>query len=119
MYSIKIKKPPNTSQIMFPRNFMFFVLLVQTNPENYIKKRSELNSFILLTFTLVENFKTEKMNTSPENYKWGIFYFNPEDPRVIVPKNIQWMGWTLNFARPAAWLIILAFIALIFYTSGF
>jgi len=39
---------------------MFFVLLVQTNPENYIKKRSELNSFILLTFTLVENFKTEK-----------------------------------------------------------
>jgi uncharacterized membrane protein len=59
------------------------------------------------------------MNTNPENYKWGIFYFNPDDPRVIVPKQIQWMGWTLNFARPVAWLIIIAFIALIIYTSRF
>jgi len=59
------------------------------------------------------------MNTNPEKYKWGIFYFNPDDTRVIVPKQIQWLGWTLNFARPIAWLIIIAFIALIIYTSRF
>ena len=59
------------------------------------------------------------MNTNSDNYKWGIFYFNPEDPRVIVPKNIQWMGWTLNFAKPASWLIILAFIALFIFISKF
>lgn len=59
------------------------------------------------------------MNTNPENYKWGLFYFNPEDPRVIVPKNIQWMGWTLNFARPAAWLIIIAFVAFAIFFSRF
>ncbi|KAF0238641.1 MAG: hypothetical protein FD181_853 [Prolixibacteraceae bacterium] len=59
------------------------------------------------------------MTTNPDKYKWGIFYFNPEDMRVIAPKQIQWMGWTLNFARPAVWLIIFAFIALIFYISRF
>jgi len=47
------------------------------------------------------------MNTqNPENYKWGLFYFNREDPRAIVPKVNQWMGWTLNFARPEAYLIM-------------
>jgi uncharacterized membrane protein len=74
-------------------------------------------SKIIFTFKFEKNKIT--MNTNPENYKWGIFYFNPEDPRVIVPRNIQWMGWTLNFARPAAWLIILAFIALFIFISKF
>jgi len=55
------------------------------------------------------------MNTNPENYKWGLFYFNREDPRAIVPKVNKWMGWTLNFARPEAYLIIGAFIALFIY----
>jgi uncharacterized membrane protein len=47
----------------------------------------------------------------PENYKWGIFYFNPDDLRAIVPKRNRWMGWTLNFAQPLAWIIILAIAA--------
>ena len=25
------------------------------------------------------------------------------DPRVVVPKRIRWMGWTINFAHPWAW----------------
>jgi uncharacterized membrane protein len=32
-------------------------------------------------------------------------YRNPEDPRLIVPK-LAGMGWTFNFARPAAWLLL-------------
>jgi uncharacterized membrane protein len=31
-------------------------------------------------------------------WKLGIFYFNPENPKVFVPKRIG-IGWTLNFAR--------------------
>jgi uncharacterized membrane protein len=59
------------------------------------------------------------MNTNPDNYKWGIFYFNPEDPRVFVPKQIQWMGWTLNFANPVSWIIILGFIVFAIFISRF
>ena len=55
------------------------------------------------------------MNTNPENYKWGLFYFNREDPRPIVPKVNKWMGWTLNFARTEAYLIIAVFIALFIF----
>ncbi|AEG61240.1 DUF5808 domain-containing protein [Desulforamulus ruminis] len=33
-------------------------------------------------------------------WKWG-FYYNPNDPRIIVPKRIANMGWTINIGRPA------------------
>jgi uncharacterized membrane protein len=32
-------------------------------------------------------------------------YRNPDDPRLIVPKLVG-IGWTFNFARPAAWLLL-------------
>jgi len=50
--------------------------------------------------------------TNPSHYKWGIFYFNPDDPRVILPKRAQWMGWTLNFANLWTYVILGAFITL-------
>jgi uncharacterized membrane protein len=53
------------------------------------------------------------MSNNPEKYKWGVFYFDAEDPRVVVPKNIQWMGWTLNFAQPGSYLIVIGLIFLI------
>jgi uncharacterized membrane protein len=55
----------------------------------------------------------------PENYKWGLFYFNPDDLRAIVPKRNRWMGWTLNFGQPLAWLIILGIIAFAVIMSHF
>ncbi|MFA4924110.1 MAG: DUF5808 domain-containing protein [Ignavibacteriaceae bacterium] len=36
---------------------------------------------------------------------WGIFYFNPDDPRIFVPKEVEWLGWTLNFAQPISIII--------------
>lgn len=45
-------------------------------------------------------------------YKLGIFYFNPKDSRVFVPKRFGW-GWTLNFAKIWTYLILLAFALLI------
>ncbi|HJU84002.1 MAG TPA: DUF5808 domain-containing protein [Holophagaceae bacterium] len=38
-------------------------------------------------------------------YKGGLLYCNPEDPRLWVEKLIG-IGWTLNFARPAAWGVL-------------
>ena len=41
------------------------------------------------------------------HYRWGVFYVNADDPRLWVPKRLG-LGWTLNFARPAAaWVLIL------------
>ena len=44
-------------------------------------------------------------------WKLGIFYFNREDSAIFVEKRFG-LGYSLNFARPAAWMILaLAFIA--------
>ncbi|HBG58009.1 DUF5808 domain-containing protein [Proteiniphilum sp. UBA1028] len=50
------------------------------------------------------------MRNDRENYKWGIFYYNPNDPRIILPKRNRFMGWTVNFANPFAYLIIIGII---------
>jgi len=34
----------------------------------------------------------------------GLFYVNPSDPRLVVPKR-SGLGWTFNFARPIAWVV--------------
>ncbi|MEI6142415.1 MAG: DUF5808 domain-containing protein [Mariniphaga sp.] len=57
-----------------------------------------------------EDNEEERWRNDPENYKWGIFYFNPKDPRIILPKRIKEMGWTLNFANPYSSLIIVGII---------
>lgn len=40
-----------------------------------------------------------------EHWKAGIFYWNKDDASLILPKRFG-VGWTMNWARPAAWLII-------------
>ncbi|MEI7483825.1 MAG: DUF5808 domain-containing protein [Ignavibacteriota bacterium] len=61
--------------------------------------------------TQFEQDELDRMRNNPDNYKWGIFYFNPKDPRYILSKRNQWMGWTLNFANPFSYLIVLCIIA--------
>ncbi len=43
----------------------------------------------------------------PNNWKWGCFYYNKEDKRLLPPKRIKWMGWTVNFANPNSILVFL------------
>lgn len=45
-------------------------------------------------------------------WKAGIVYYAPDDPAVLVEKRFGW-GWTVNFARPAAWLLVGLPIALV------
>ncbi|MBT1176197.1 DUF1648 domain-containing protein [Bifidobacterium callimiconis] len=47
------------------------------------------------------------------HWKAGVFYWNPDDPAVMVPKRFG-VGWTCNFARPLTWVIMLALMALCF-----
>ena len=58
------------------------------------------------------------MKTNQEKYIWGLFYFNREDPRVIVPKINRWMGWTLNFASPWSYILLFVFIFLVIWVGN-
>lgn len=40
-----------------------------------------------------------------EHWKAGVFYWNKDDASLILPKRFG-VGWTMNWARPAAWLIV-------------
>ncbi len=65
------------------------------------------------------NKETEdNWHKDPNNWIWGIFYFNKKDNRIFVPKKIEWMGITINFANPKsilALLIITSFFAFIIF----
>ncbi|MBP1964230.1 putative membrane protein [Paenibacillus aceris] len=49
-----------------------------------------------------------------KHYKWGMFYFNPNNKSIIVPKRLG-LGWTLNFAHPISWVIILIIVGFLIY----
>lgn len=40
-----------------------------------------------------------------EHWKAGILYWNKDDASLILPKRFG-VGWTMNWARPAAWVIV-------------
>ena len=56
------------------------------------------------------NEQIEKWHNDPTKWKLGLFYFNKEDSRVLVAKNPEWMGITVNFANPKTYLALLAFV---------
>lgn len=49
----------------------------------------------------------------PKNWYLGLIYFNPKDKRLLPPKRIKALGWTINFANPYSVLILIAILALI------
>ncbi len=67
-----------------------------------------------------DQYENDRMIQDPTNYKVGIIYFNRKDQRILVPKRIIGMGWTLNFANIYTYVLILGliFVALIFIRLG-
>lgn len=59
-----------------------------------------------------DKFDSDRKINDPTNYKWGIFYFNPNDQRIMVPKRSKSMGWTLNFARMYSYIILILIFVL-------
>jgi uncharacterized membrane protein len=51
-------------------------------------------------------------DTDPRHWKLVVFYCNPEESRLMVPKRTG-IGFTLNFARPAAWAITAILLAIV------
>lgn len=54
----------------------------------------------------------ENWHNDPDNWKWGIFYFNKEDKRLFPPKRDKLFGWTINFANPVSILVFIVLIVL-------
>ncbi len=54
----------------------------------------------------------DAMHKNPIYWK-GPFYYNPKDPRLIVPKFNSFLGSTFNFASPYAFITVIALIAII------
>jgi uncharacterized membrane protein len=48
--------------------------------------------------------------TEDRFWKLGVFYFDRDDPSVMVEKRFG-IGYTMNFAHPVAWVIILLLVA--------
>ena len=64
---------------------------------------------------MVEKPSQEQLDAwtkDPNNWKWGIFYYNKEDKRILPPKKNQDMGWTVNFANKRSVLTFLLFMLL-------
>lgn len=53
----------------------------------------------------------EEWSQDPDNWKLGIFYYNKKDKRILPPKRIAQLGWTVNFANPMSVLVIVIIIA--------
>ncbi len=54
----------------------------------------------------------EKWRKDANNWIWGMFYYNKEDKRLMPPKRIPIMGWTVNFANRNS-VLLFVFILLI------
>jgi len=52
---------------------------------------------------------------NPDNWRLGVFYYNPHDKRLLIPKRIKKMGWTINFANPFSILVLVGILIMLFY----
>ena len=49
-------------------------------------------------------------HSDPANWRWGVFYYNPADKRLLPPKRIPLMGWTVNFANPRSVMLLVVIL---------
>jgi hypothetical protein len=52
----------------------------------------------------------DKLWGDSNNWRGDILYICKDDPRLIVPKRQKWGRWTINFAHPSAWVLLLVVI---------
>jgi len=56
------------------------------------------------------NTNSDRDLDNPDNYRFTVFYYNPDDSRILVPKRNRMLGWTLNFGRTNTYLILIGII---------
>jgi uncharacterized membrane protein len=48
----------------------------------------------------------------PDDHWRGVFYSNPEDPAILVPKRYG-IGYTLNFGNPWSWIVLAVMLLMV------
>ena len=60
---------------------------------------------VMVLVVIVQVARSPRLaQAAAQDWRGGLFYANPEDPRLVVPKR-SGIGWTFNYARPAAWVV--------------
>jgi uncharacterized membrane protein len=78
--------------------------------------------FAFFIYLIVRTWRTFRgipsdQSTPAQRWVGGLFYYNPDDAALLVPKR-SGMGYTFNMARPSAWalmagILLLAFVPLV------
>jgi len=68
---------------------------------------------LVAVFSVLIALRTPGRHDTPDRcWKAGVFYFNPDDRSLFVPKRFG-IGYTVNFAHPWAAVVLVAVIAMI------
>lgn len=104
------------------------ILILPENLEIYVFVVGIAISMLVLPviYSYSIHLKNKAENVSKENTsseysdQWiGVFYVNRKDKRILVPKRVVGMGWTLNFGNPYSYLLIIAIIAIFILINYF
>jgi uncharacterized membrane protein len=68
--------------------------------------------FLLVFLSLLMPLLALEKQKPPDKGWRGIFYTNPDDPALFVPKRYG-IGYTLNFANPWAWAVVVLIFAMV------
>jgi len=49
--------------------------------------------------------------TDDRYWRWGLFYFNRDDPSILVERRFG-LGYSFNFAHPFAWAVVALIVAI-------
>ena len=60
-----------------------------------------------------KNINKDFEHEKPENWIWGIIYFNKKDSRFLVAKKNPIFGWTFNFAHPISFIVIIIILLIV------
>jgi hypothetical protein len=69
-------------------------------------------SLLLVARASAQPDDTPADDTPDECWKWGQFYYNPDDPSLLVERRFG-IGYTFNFARWQSWLVMGAILAFV------
>jgi uncharacterized membrane protein len=92
------------------------VLPLVSNPGRLAVSLASVSSGFLLLLLLASlgyfvrrqtTLATAQATTAEQHWRAGLWYYNPNDAALFVPKRIGF-GYTLNMAHPSAWLIMVA-----------
>jgi uncharacterized membrane protein len=77
--------------------------------------------FLITMLLLYNRFVRSKRSSGPildddAKWIWGLFYFNRSDPSIFVEKRVG-IGYTVNMARPIAWIVLAGIIVIAIVSS--